>query len=133
MAGHPTEKVVWWFAALAFLIDLGEEIAADAMDVEGDRLIGSRSLAIVFGPQQALKISALVFLAVVLVSAVPFAFWWLAPVYFVPIGIMDAIIIYSTVQLLRPHSENPRLYIRWIYLSGLFAILVFIVLRLLLS
>lgn len=30
---------VWWFGAIAVLLDLGEEIAADAMDAEGDSLI----------------------------------------------------------------------------------------------
>jgi geranylgeranylglycerol-phosphate geranylgeranyltransferase len=36
-AGQPLHKVVWFFALIAFLIDLAEEIAGDAMDMEGDR------------------------------------------------------------------------------------------------
>ena len=49
VAGHPTEVVVWWFGVVAMLVNLGEEIAADAMDREGDKLIGPRSLAVVLG------------------------------------------------------------------------------------
>ena len=33
----PWNGVVWTFALMAFFIDLGEEIAGDAMDMEGDR------------------------------------------------------------------------------------------------
>jgi geranylgeranylglycerol-phosphate geranylgeranyltransferase len=54
-------KVVFSFALIAALIDLGEEIAADAMDIKGDKLINSSSLAIKFGPSSAIKISAGIF------------------------------------------------------------------------
>ncbi|NTU50494.1 MAG: UbiA family prenyltransferase, partial [Desulfobulbaceae bacterium] len=70
VVGHPADPIVWWFGLLAMLIDLGEEIAADAMDTEGDKLIGSRSLAILIGPRNALKVSAGIFTAVVLISLV---------------------------------------------------------------
>lgn len=33
--------IVWYFGLLVFLIDLGEEIAANAMDIAGDRLPGT--------------------------------------------------------------------------------------------
>lgn len=37
--GDPYNKIVLLFALIAALIDLGEEIAADAMDIKGDLLI----------------------------------------------------------------------------------------------
>ena len=37
--GKPFEIIVWFFAIITMLIDLGEEIAANAMDIEGDRQI----------------------------------------------------------------------------------------------
>jgi geranylgeranylglycerol-phosphate geranylgeranyltransferase len=131
--GHPTDVVVLWFGVLAFLIDLGEEIAADAMDMEGDALIGSRSLAIVLGRRKALLISAGVFSTVVIVSILPFALQWLAPVYLVPIVLMDAIILSSTLRLLAPRTTDPRTLIRRIYLSGSCAIVVLIAMRLVLQ
>jgi hypothetical protein len=84
VAGHPTKVVVRWFAVVAMLIDLGEEIAADAMDCEGDKLIGSRSLAIVLGRRQVLRVSAGIFGLVALVSLIPFPCRWLEPIHLLP-------------------------------------------------
>ena len=53
--GMPSNRIVWFFAVIAALIDLGEEIAADAMDMAGDRLIHSNSLAIRHGSRTALE------------------------------------------------------------------------------
>jgi geranylgeranylglycerol-phosphate geranylgeranyltransferase len=130
--GRSDELLVWWFGAIAFLLDLGEEIAADAMDAEGDRLIGSRSLAIVHGRRAALRTSAGLFAALVVVSIVPFVLGRLEPIYLLPIGAMDAVIIYSVARLLDPAAQRPRATIRWIYLSGTVAVLVFISMRMLL-
>jgi geranylgeranylglycerol-phosphate geranylgeranyltransferase len=128
--GRLDEWMVWWFGAIAFLLDLGEEIAADAMDADGDRLIGSRSLAIVHGHTLALRVSAATFSLLVIVSLVPFVLGGLEPIYLLPIGVMDAVVIVSTLRLLDPGAERPRATIRWIYLSGTAAIVLFIVIRL---
>lgn len=130
VAGHPGDVIVWWFGALAFLVDLGEEIAADAMDMEGDALIGSRSLAIVLGQRTALTISAVIFGMVVIVSLAPFVFGWLDPVLALPILLMDAVIVYATISILRSNTERRRVYIRWIYLGSTAAIVGLIILRL---
>ena len=127
--GQPANINVWWFGAIAFLMDLGEEIAADAMDIEGDKIIGSRSVAIVHGRERALRTSAVVFGALILVSLVPFALGRIASIYLIPIMIMDVVILYSTVRLLNPTTGNPRAHIRAIYLGGLAAVLLFIGLR----
>jgi geranylgeranylglycerol-phosphate geranylgeranyltransferase len=130
VVGHPRDLVVWWFGALAMLIDLGEEIAADAMDVEGDRLGGSRSLAVVFGPRAALRASAGIFFTVVVLSVLPFPLRWLDPVYLVPMALMDVAILYPTIRLLGTRPDRPRRFIQWIYRGALGALLVFIVMRL---
>lgn len=59
--GLPFNKMVWFFGVIAALIDLGEEIAADSMDMRGDLLIDSNSLAIKYGKQTALQISSSIF------------------------------------------------------------------------
>ena len=127
--GNLNNTVVWWFGVIAMLIDLGEEIAADAMDIEGDRLAGSRSLAITLGEEKALRISGVVFGSVVLISGIPFVAGWLEWIYLLPISIMDAVILYSTARIFSKKSGDRRKYIRWIYLSGLLAILLFILIR----
>ncbi|MEX2088626.1 MAG: UbiA family prenyltransferase [Bacteroidota bacterium] len=124
--GQPVNNNVWWFGAIAFLMDLGEEIAADAMDIEGDRIIGSRSLGIVYGRETALRTSAMVFAVLILISVVPFALARIPLVYLIPIVVMDAVILYSIVRLLDPTTQNPRAHIRAIYLGGLVAVLLFI-------
>ncbi len=133
VVGNPTDRIVWWFGFLAMLFDLGEEIAADAMDVEGDRLIGSWSLAIIIGPQNALKVSAGVFAGVIVVSLFPFFFRWLELMYLIPLALMNSIIIYSLYRLLMPGVDHPRRFIKWIYLGGSLSIFIFIIMRFMLS
>jgi geranylgeranylglycerol-phosphate geranylgeranyltransferase len=128
VAGQPFVPIVWFFAVLALLINLGEEIAADAMDVAGDRQAQSRSLAIQLGRENALRISGLIFLGIVVISSLPFLFGWLGWVYFWPILVMDMVILYATSKLLDTSLANRRIYIRWIYLSATAALLMIIVL-----
>lgn len=126
---QPFEKAVWSFGIMVFLINLGEEIAADAMDVAGDRQAGSRSLPVLLGHENALKISTAIFLLVSVISCLPFLFGWIEWVYVFPILLMDIVILYSSIKLLDSRIANRRIYIRWIYLSGLVAILIFIILK----
>jgi geranylgeranylglycerol-phosphate geranylgeranyltransferase len=128
--GRPLEKIIWVFALMVMLVDLGEEIAADAMDMEGDRQAGSRSLAVLYGREIALKISAVIFFLVIVTSLVPFLSGWLEGIYLFPLLMMDAVILYSTRKLLDENIANRRKYIRWIYLSGSAALVIFIIIRL---
>ncbi len=127
--GKPLETVVWFFSILAALINLGEEIAADAMDVEGDRKAGSRSLPVLFGQETALRISAAIFLLVIAISIMPFVLGWMEWLYVTPFLFMDSVILISTIKLLDSRQVNRRRYIRWIYLSASLAILSVIVIR----
>ncbi len=130
VVGQPFVPIVWFFAVLALLINLGEEIAADAMDVAGDRQAHSRSLAIRLGSENALRISGLIFRGVVVISILPFVFGWLNWVYFWPILLMDGVILYATARLLDAGLAHRRIYIRWIYLSATAALLVIILMEL---
>ena len=126
VVGRPWEALVWFFGVLVLLINLGEEIAADAMDVAGDRLVASRSLAVQLGSERALRISAAVFMTVIVISGLPFLFGWLDWIFLLPVLLMDGVILYATRKLLDARIANRRIYIRWIYLSGLGMLLVFI-------
>lgn len=59
-------------AGLAFLFHLGREILKDVEDMEGDRRVGVRSLAIVYGRDRALAAAAGVFALLVAVTPLPF-------------------------------------------------------------
>ena len=127
--GLPFNKAVIFFGIIAALVDLGEEIAADAMDIKGDLLIDSQSLAIKFGRESALKISGSIFLIVILLSLLPFILKWFSLVYLIPIIIMDFSIGYSALKLINSKDQEGRKYIRSIYLGATFGLLVFILFR----
>ena len=130
--GEPWNKIVWTFGLIAFFIDLGEEIAGDAMDMEGDKKRGSRSIAIRYGRKSALLISAKCFGLVVLISLIPIVLKWLGGSYMLMMFIMDAIIILFTARLLKSKiSEDGRRAMRNIYLGALVGMLAFIIARLL--
>jgi geranylgeranylglycerol-phosphate geranylgeranyltransferase len=122
--GQPWDGMVWCFALMAFLIDLGEEIAGDAMDIEGDKKRGSRSIGIVHGKRFALRLSAILFSLVILISWIPVLWGWAGASYLALIGITDVLILVYTVRLLRSKtSEEGRKAMRGIYLGALFGVL----------
>ncbi len=126
--GHPFSAIVWFFSLTAFLIDLGEEIAGDAMDMEGDKQRDSRSIAIMYGKKFALRISGGVFLLLVLISFIPYFAGWLGITYLVIICFADAITLFSIAKLLKSQTpDQGRKYMRWIYIGALFAMLAYII------
>lgn len=128
--GLPFDKAVLFFGLLAASIDLGEEIAADAVDAEGDKLINSNSIAIKFGKAAALKTSGVIFPAVILLTIIPFIFGWFKPVYFLPFALMDTEIGYSSVRLIKSDEKEGRKLIRVIYISGTIGLFIFLIMRL---
>jgi geranylgeranylglycerol-phosphate geranylgeranyltransferase len=127
--GLPLNKAAWFFGIIAALVDLGEEIAADSMDMQGDLLINSNSLAIKHGKPAALKISSGIFLLVIVLTCVPFAVKWFSIIYFLPIGLMDIIIAYSAMKILKSKNDEGRKYIRWIYLGATLCLMIIILIR----
>jgi len=125
--GSPWNKIVWVFSLMAFLIDLGEEIAGDAMDIAGDEKRASKSIAIRLGKKVALRISATLFLLVLPVSLLPALFGRLGLSYLVMIIITDVLILFFTVRLLRSQTpDSGRRSMRGIYLGALLGLLAFI-------
>lgn len=127
--GNPYNKTVVFFGIIAALIDLGEEIAADAMDVKGDLLIDSKSIAIKYGKKTALMFSGIIFSLAVLLSIIPFILKWFSLTYLIPILIMDFLIIYPVVKLLNSKDDEGRKFIRWIYLGATFGLIFFLIFR----
>ena len=126
--GEPWNKVVWCFALIGFFVDLGEEIAGDAMDIEGDKKRGSKSIAILKGRSFALLISSFLFGLVILISFIPVIFGWLGASYLLMISIMDILIVVFTIRLLKSKtSEAGTKSMRGIYLGALVGMLAFII------
>ena len=97
------------------------------MDMEGDKLRTSKSIAIMHGKNIALRISGAAFLLVVLMSFIPYIFGWLGITYLIIISFADVITIFSTVKLLKNQTpDEGRRYMRWIYIGALFGMLAYI-------
>jgi geranylgeranylglycerol-phosphate geranylgeranyltransferase len=131
--GNLSEPLVWFMGVWVFGVDLGEEVAADALDVEGDRKTGSRSLAVLYGPQKAMRMAAGIFAVVVAGSALPFLSGWLAWQYLPPVAVFDVLIVHSVRRLLDSRIPDRINDIRRIYLDGTGMILVLIVIRLVMA
>lgn len=125
--GEPWNEIVWCFALIGFFIDLGEEIAGDAMDIEGDKKRGSQSIAIQKSRSFALAISGILFGLVVLISLIPVMFGWLGVSYLLMILIMDTLIVIFTIRLVRSRTSRDGVRaMRGIYLGALVGMLAFI-------
>jgi geranylgeranylglycerol-phosphate geranylgeranyltransferase len=122
--GQPWNPIVWVFALIAFFVDLAEEIAGDAMDMQGDKKRGSRSLAILLGRHTALRISGALFVLVILITYVPVMMGWLGTAYLVIISLTNLATAWFTVRLLNSRTpEQGRAAMRGIYLGALFGML----------
>ena len=124
----PWNGIVWTFAWMAFFVDLGEEIAGDAMDMEGDKKRGSRSIALVRGKRFALQISLCLWGVVILLSFLPAVMRWLGPGYLNTILITDGMLVYFGFKLWR--SQTPvagRQAMRGAYLGATLGIIAFLI------
>jgi geranylgeranylglycerol-phosphate geranylgeranyltransferase len=130
--GGLTNGLVWIFGALAFIFNLGEEIAADAMDMEGDQKRSAQTIALVHGKEYALRVSSFLFMLFVLLSFIPFAMGWLSMLYLVIFVPMDLALLYFNVKLLtRQTTEESRKIIRKLYLAITFFVIAFVIIRVL--
>ena len=125
--GELGNPMLWFMALGAFLIDLAEEIAGDAMDMEGDKVLGSQSLALRFGRTAALRVSAGLFALLFVLSLIPLIQGTMGLQYLLAIIVADGCLLYFTVKLLRSKdSKEGVLAMRGIYLGFTAGLMVFI-------
>jgi geranylgeranylglycerol-phosphate geranylgeranyltransferase len=131
IVGGLANSMIWVFGALAFVFDLGEEIAGGAMDVKGDDKRSARTIARVHGKKYALYVSCLLFVSFVAISMVPFVMGWLSSYYlgiFLPV---DLVALYLAKKLLTSQTvDEGRLRIRQLYLMVTFLVIAFTVTKL---
>ncbi len=126
-AGEPFNAVLWTFATLAFIFDLGEEIAGGAMDMEGDAKRSVKTVARQHGKQYALRLSGLLFALMVAVSFLPVAIGWLDSIYLVIFVPMSLAILFLARKLMTGQSiKEGRTRIRQLYLTMTFFIVAFV-------
>ncbi|MEM1606627.1 MAG: UbiA family prenyltransferase [Candidatus Bathyarchaeia archaeon] len=97
------------FAALAFLTNTGREIAKGIVDVEGDKIKGIKTLALLYGSKKAAQSASVFLILAVLLSPMPIIFG-LANVWFLPpLIIADIGFIVSSIRLMKnPVKENAK-------------------------
>ncbi|HEX7555742.1 MAG TPA: UbiA family prenyltransferase [Leptolinea sp.] len=123
----PWSLIVWIFSLMAFFLDLGEEIAGDALDMEGDKKRGSRSIALIKGKRYALILSVIFWGLVILVDLLPVVLGLLGTGCFVIILITDVLIVFFSIRLLcSPSEQVSRQSTRGIYLGATLAIVAFL-------
>jgi len=125
--GELSNPMLWFMALGAFLIDLAEEIAGDAMDMEGDKVLGSKSLALRFGRTAALRVSAGLFALLFILSLLPIIRGWMGVQYLLAIIVADGCLLYFTVKLLRSTNSKEGVFaMRSIYLGFTAGMIVYI-------
>ncbi|MDR3577874.1 MAG: UbiA family prenyltransferase [Anaerolineaceae bacterium] len=128
--GQSANPLVWVFGLTAFVFDLAEEIAGDAMDMAGDQKRSSKSLAILYGKTSALRISGGVFGVMILLTFIPVILGETSLRYLIPITIMDGVIILFTYRLLKSISpQQGRAAMRGLYISASLGLIAFIISR----
>jgi geranylgeranylglycerol-phosphate geranylgeranyltransferase len=128
--GQAVNPMVWIFSLIAFTLDLGEEIAGDAMDMEGDQKRGSRSIAILHGKKTALRISSALFGIMICLTLIPAAMGETSAGYWLPIAAMDGLILFFAVRLNRSLSPQAgRSAMRGLYLSASLGLIAFLLAR----
>ncbi len=126
--GDPWNIGVVIFGTMVFLFNLGEEIAADTMDLEGDKKRGTRSIAILFGKMKALYISFILFSVFVILSFLPFVLEVFGTSYLIIISLTDVVIMIWGFKLLKCRTiEKGRVYIRRLYLSAVLGLVLIII------
>jgi len=125
---EPWNKIVWVFSLMAFLLDLGEEIAGDAMDMEGDKKRNSRSIALLKGKAFALHISLILWGVMICLSFLPVIMGWLGINYLIIILLTDALFVFFSVRLVKAQTpEAGRKAMRGIYLGATVFVIAFLV------
>lgn len=101
------KPLVVTFSILAFLANLGREVAKGIPDAQGDRRMGARTLAVSLGPRAAGRVSAGFLLTAVALSALPPLTGNVSFLYFPLVVLADAGFVYSSLRLVVAPSPEP--------------------------
>jgi len=93
---------------IAFLYGFGREVMKDIIDLEGDKLRGIRTAAMVVGARRASQIAAAFFLMAVVMSIVPYISLLRSIWYAAIIAVADSIAVVTAMLALRCSRESLR-------------------------
>jgi len=115
------------FAAMAFFSTIGREITKGIVDVEGDKLQGVKTIAVLYGSRTAAATATFFYIVAVALSIFPWVLEEIS-VWYLPLVILaDVGFITSSIFLLRNYSrENARTVKRMILVCMVTGLLAFI-------
>ncbi len=130
--GGLMDGMIWAFGAMAFLFDLGEEIANSAMDMEGDGKRSARTFARSYGRENALRTATLLFVSIVVLSCFIFMAGLLSMIYLVIFVPLDIALLYLALKLLKSKTiDEGHVKTRQLYLTMTLFIIAFIAISIL--
>lgn len=101
--------IVILFAGMALFSTIGREITKDIVDVEGDKLEGVRTVAVLYGSRKAAFLALLFYVSAVVLSLLPWLLGEVSVWYLPFVAVADLGFISSSASLLRNYSrENAR-------------------------
>jgi geranylgeranylglycerol-phosphate geranylgeranyltransferase len=106
VAVNALRPLLFIFSILAFLANLGREVAKGIPDAVGDRETGIRTIAVVRGERIAARVASTLFLAASLLSLTPIFFGTVSILYYPGVVLADLGFVYSSVRLL--HDQDPK-------------------------
>jgi geranylgeranylglycerol-phosphate geranylgeranyltransferase len=116
------------FGSMVFLSNTGREITKGIVDIEGDRRLGIKTLAVRFGDWISAIIAALFYLAAVILSPVPILLGLVSVWFIPPVAVTDIGLALSSIALLKDHSrESARMIKRVVLVCFLFGLVAFLI------
>lgn len=126
--GGLNDPLIWFFASIAFIFDLSAEISSGAMDMEGDRLRGSRSIAIIHGKDFALQTSGALILLIVIITLIPIPLGLMGWTYAIPVVVADSLLLLFYLRLRSSTTpDQGRNEIRKMYLVMTLFVMAFFI------
>ena len=106
LAVNSIRPLLFIFSVVAFLANLGREVAKGIADVKGDSLRQVRTLAVIRGPRVAALASAGLFVTAVLLSFLPPFFEKISWLYYPTVIVADVGFLYSAYRIV--DSQTPE-------------------------
>ncbi|MEN3063139.1 MAG: geranylgeranylglycerol-phosphate geranylgeranyltransferase [Candidatus Methanosuratincola petrocarbonis] len=100
------------FFLLAFLANTGREVTKGIADMEGDRLRGIRTVALVWGEKTAALVSALFYLTAVAITPLPYVFGQLGMSYVLLVVPVDVGFSYSSYRIIKESGRASALRVK---------------------
>ncbi len=104
------------FALMSFLAGLGREVVKGIPDLEGDALMGVKTVAVTRGPRVAARLGVLFVMLAIVLSPIPFLLNQVGLPYLLLVAVADAGFIYSSAKILRDPTSSRRVkreYLLW--------------------